>query len=103
MIFHIALESDWVAAEGSGRYAVSTLGRSLADEGFIHASHDHQVDGVLTRYYSEVTEPLVVLTIDPGLLGCEVREEAPPGSDEAFPHIYGPVPVGAVVEVRPLP
>jgi uncharacterized protein (DUF952 family) len=102
VIFHVAFESDWQAAERAGEYRVSTVGRSLDDEGFIHASHEHQVDGVLRRYYSDVAEPLVLLGIDPGLLGCEVREEAPPGSPERFPHIYGPIPAGAVVDVRPV-
>lgn len=102
VIFHVALASDWQRAQVSGRYEMSTLGRTLRDEGFIHASHRHQVDGVVERFYAAVTDPLVLLAIDPERLGCEVREEAPPGTDERFPHIYGPIPVAAVVEARRL-
>jgi uncharacterized protein (DUF952 family) len=102
VIFHIALREDWHAAEQAGEYRVSTVGRSLDEEGFIHASHRHQVDGVLERFYAEVSEPLVLLAIDAGRLDCEVREEAPPGSDERFPHVYGPIPTDAVVAVSPL-
>jgi uncharacterized protein (DUF952 family) len=99
-IFHLALADDWRAAEDEGEYRVSTRGASLDDVGFLHASHAHQVAGVAARYYADVTEELVLLVIDPDRLGVPVVEEVPPGGDEAFPHIYGPLPVSAVVEVR---
>jgi uncharacterized protein (DUF952 family) len=110
-IFHLALARDWEAAPAAGEYAVSTLGRTLAEEGFIHASHADQWRAVRDRFYSEVAEPLVLLVIDPSLLTAEVREEAVPGLAEhlrsvaslprssACPHIYGPVNLDAVVRV----
>ena len=99
-IFHLALADDWRAAEERGEYRVSTRGASLDDVGFLHASHGHQVAGVAQRYYADVTEELVLLVIDPDRLDVPLVEEVPPGGDEAFPHIYGPLPVSAVVEVR---
>jgi uncharacterized protein (DUF952 family) len=40
-IFHIATLADWKQAAESGSYTTSTLGRTLAEEGFIHAArHD---------------------------------------------------------------
>ena len=101
-IFHIATVDDWRAAERAGDYRVSTLGRSLADEGFIHASRSGQVDGVRAAFYSGPDLRLVMLEIDPALLDVELRLEVPPGADEAFPHIYGPLATGAVVGVREL-
>ncbi|GGO11105.1 hypothetical protein GCM10010116_22370 [Microbispora rosea subsp. aerata] len=102
MIFHLALASDWDAAVTAGEYRVSTLGRTLEEEGFIHASATlDQVHGVAGRYYGHVTEPLVLLEIDEERLGCPVRLEVPEGADEAFPHIYGPIPVTAVTAVSP--
>ncbi|GII77990.1 hypothetical protein Sru01_29720 [Sphaerisporangium rufum] len=101
-ILHLALAADWRAAVAAGEYRVSTLGRTLAQEGFIHACADErQLHGVAGRYYAGVSEPLVVLAIDPGRLGCPVVTEVPPGAAEAFPHIYGPVPVAAVTTVTP--
>ncbi|WP_424532379.1 DUF952 domain-containing protein [Sphaerisporangium viridialbum] len=101
-ILHLALAGDWAEAARAGEYRVSTLGRTLAEEGFIHACADlDQLRGVAERYYTEVTEPLVVLTVDQGRLGCPVLLEVPPGAEEAFPHIYGPLPVEAVVSVSP--
>jgi uncharacterized protein (DUF952 family) len=101
-IYHLALASHWAAAQQAGEYAVSTLGRTLQEEGFIHASRADQWPGVRERFYSDVTEPLVLLVIDPARLTAEVREEAVPDSAETFPHVYGPIEVAAVVEVRTL-
>lgn len=101
-IFHVAQVDDWLAAKRSGDYRVSTLGRSLADEGFIHASRRHQVDGVRSSFYSDPGLRLVLLEIDPARLDVELRLEVPPGAGEAFPHIYGPLGIDAVVGVRDL-
>ena len=103
LLFHIALASDWAEAQKSGTYTISTLGRTLAEEGFIHAAYGDQWPGVRERFYSDVAEPLVLLRIDGDLLDVPVVEEPPtPGATEVFPHIYGPLPAGAVVGVIPL-
>jgi uncharacterized protein (DUF952 family) len=105
-LFHVALAADWQAAREAGDYRVSSLGRALEEEGFLHASYAHQWPGVLAAYYSKLEEPLVLLEIDPDRLDVPVVVEAPAGSGpgaEQFPHVYGPLPVDAVVAVRPLP
>lgn len=99
-IFHIATRADWDAARRTGSYTTSTVGRSLAEEGFIHASRREQVAGVFARYYRDVAEPLVLLTIAPERLAAEVRDD--PVGDTTFPHVYGPIDTAAVVDVRPL-
>jgi uncharacterized protein (DUF952 family) len=101
-IFHIATAADWDAARRSGSYTTSTLGRTLAEEGFIHASHGDQWQGVRTLFYAGVTEPLVLLAIDPDKLTAPVVEEVPEGADRAFPHIYGALNADAVVRAIPL-
>jgi uncharacterized protein (DUF952 family) len=101
-IFHIATAADWAAAQRSGSYTTSTLGRTLAEEGFIHASHADQWQGVRTMFYAEVSDPLVLLAIDPDKLTAPVVEEVPDGADRAFPHIYGPLNAAAVVRAIPL-
>lgn len=102
-IFHLALASDWAAAQESGAYTTSTLGRTLAEEGFIHASRADQWTAVRERFYGDVSEPLVLLQIDTDLLDVPVVEEpAVPGGAETFPHIYGRLPAAAVVKAIPL-
>jgi uncharacterized protein (DUF952 family) len=101
-IFHIATVAEWEAAQRSGSYTTSTLGRTLAEEGFIHASHADQWQGVRQAFYGGVTEPLVLLAIDPERLTAPVVEEVPDGETRAFPHIYGALNADAVVRAIPL-
>ena len=101
-IFHIATVADWEAAQRSGSYTTSTLGRTLAEEGFIHASRVEQWQGVRDRFYAGVSEPLVLLVIESELLGSPVVEEVPDGATETFPHVYGPINASAVVQAIPL-
>ena len=101
-IYHLALVADWEAAQRSGDYRVSSLGVTLEQEGFLHASRADQWEGVKERYYSGVTEPLVLLVIDPTLLTAPLVVEAAPGTGETFPHVYGPLNLDAVVGLRPV-
>ena len=100
-IFHIATAADWEQARTSGAYTTSTVGRSLEDEGFLHAARREQVDGVFQRYYRGIGEPLVLLTIDTDRLGVPWREDAV--GAETYPHVYGPLNVDAVVSAEPYP
>jgi uncharacterized protein (DUF952 family) len=96
-ILHIALPSDWDRARPTGEYAISTRRVTLADEGFIHCSYPHQVEGVANRFYADV-DHLVLLQIDIDALRSVVVDEPPfAGSPDRFPHIYGPITVDAVV------
>ena len=100
MIHHIASAEDWERARSTGAYRMSTRGRTLDEEGFIHCSRAGQVAAVADRFYRGVTG-LVLLTIDERRLTSEVRYEFVPGADESFPHVYGPLNVDAVVRVEP--
>lgn len=99
-IYHAALPGDWERARSAGAYAVSTRGRSLDDEGFIHCSHRHQVEQVANGFYGDVPD-LVLLEIDPAQLNVAVVDENVAGGDELFPHVYGPLPLYAIVAARP--
>ena len=101
VIYHIALVADWKQAQSEGEYRVSTRGRSLEEQGFIHAGTSDQVAPVANAIYRQDDE-LVVLVIDVGRLTAEVRFESVPGWDHPFPHIYGPLNVDAVTETLPL-
>lgn len=102
LIYHVALESDWDAARSTGSYRVSTIGRTLEDEGFIHCSYPDQVAGVANTFYAGVAEPLVLLAVDTDRVGSEVIAENTGGGIELFPHVYGPIPVAAVATVTEL-
>jgi uncharacterized protein (DUF952 family) len=101
LIYHIATRADWELALAGGEYTRSSVDKTLAEECFIHASQASQVARTANRFYRDVTGDLVLLVIDPGLLGAEVRYEQVPGAELPFPHVFGPVNVDAVVDVRP--
>lgn len=96
-IFHMALPGDWLAAQATGTYSMSTRGATVAGEGFMHCSFAHQMPGVAERFYADVDE-IVVLHIDRAAISSDLRIEPPAdGVDELFPHIYREVAVDEVV------
>ncbi|MGW2743340.1 DUF952 domain-containing protein [Streptomyces sp. NPDC001450] len=101
-IVHITERSLWEAARERGTYEVSTRGRTLQEEGFIHFSTRDQLPRIAALLYGDYEGPdeLVVLVVDPALLGVPLKHEAMPPNGEEFPHVYGPVPVEAVVDVE---
>ena len=88
-IFHAALPEKWAAAGDQYEH------ESLATEGFIHCSFAGQLDGVLSRYFSDMSE-VTILEIDPEKLTSKLVVE-PSANGEKFPHIYGRIDRNAVV------
>jgi glutathione S-transferase len=101
VIYHIATRTDWETAQADGEYTRSSVDKTLAEEGFIHASQASQVARTANKFYRDVPGDLVLLVIDPGRLRAEVRYEDVPGAELPFPHVYGPLNTDAVVEARP--
>ena len=100
-LFHLALEQDWINAQASGYYNVSTRGLNLDQVGFIHLSWRDQVADSFNRFYADAGAVLV-LEIDPFMVASPLRADASP-SGELFPHLYGRLPVAAVVAEHPAP
>lgn len=99
-IYHLALRDEWEAAVAEGgAYRRSTLGKSLADQGFIHCSFESQVESTANLIYRG-RDDVLLLTIGTSKLGAEVRVENLDGGTALFPHIYGPLPLDAVVGVE---
>ncbi|NEB82444.1 DUF952 domain-containing protein, partial [Streptomyces sp. SID14478] len=101
-LLHLTERALWQSALVSGTYTMSTRGKSLQEVGFIHCSYPHQVRAVAELLYGTDPAPgeLVVLVIDPERLDVPVRVEPGVPGGEQFPHIYGPLPLSAVTEVR---
>ncbi len=98
MIYRLAEPHDWSAAQRQGFFASP----DLAAEGFIHFSERHQVEGVARRYYSG-RAGLILLVVDETRLGpaAPLKRENTTGGTELFPHVYGAVPLDAVVQSAP--
>jgi uncharacterized protein (DUF952 family) len=69
-------------------------------DGYIHLSCGSQVAATLDRHFSGV-DGLVLAAVDLSVLGDTVHWE-PARGGLLFPHIYGPMPVGAVAAVTTL-
>lgn len=101
-IYHIATVADWERAKEDGAYTTSTRGKTLAEQGFIHASSAEQTVPTANRFYADIGEPVIILVIEVARLTAPLRYEDVPGSPAPFPHIYGPLNLDAVVDVLPL-
>ncbi|KUL69914.1 MULTISPECIES: DUF952 domain-containing protein [unclassified Streptomyces] len=101
-ILHLTERSLWEAARERGAYEISTRGRTLQEEGFIHCSTRAQLPAVAAFLYGSYdgSDDLVVLVVDPERLDVPLRYEAVKPGGEEFPHVYGPLPVSAVVDVE---
>jgi uncharacterized protein (DUF952 family) len=98
-IHHLTSRAEWEAARAVGAYEAASFG----DEGFIHFSNPPQVERTARKFYADVAD-LVILTVAVERLPTTtpLRDEGgDPGSAETFPHLYGPLPVDAVVDVQP--
>lgn len=96
-LYHLARRAEWQAAEAAGSYAGSADDRR---DGFIHFSTAEQVVESAARHRAGESDILLVV----------VAEDAtgpwrwePARSGDLFAHLYGPLPMKAVVGVHELP
>lgn len=94
IIYHVTTASGWNAAKEKGFYDHP----SIKAEGFIHCSQEHQVAGVLKRYFDGQGD-LVKLVIDTDKLTSKFVFDWSPSTADTFPHVYGPINIDAVVDV----
>jgi uncharacterized protein (DUF952 family) len=99
MILHFCPRVEWESAVAAGSYAADTL----ASQGYIHCSTRELVHVPATIRARGRTD-LLLLEIDEARLPVPLvwEDGDPPHPDGTqFPHVYGPIPVDAVVSVRP--
>jgi uncharacterized protein (DUF952 family) len=97
---HLCGVDEWARARSRGGIRLAVSG-SDGKAQFIHLSTLDQVHLPANRLYRG-RDDLVLLHIDPTLLDSPVRwEPGVPTDPESmlFPHLYGPLPVRAVIRV----
>lgn len=94
IIYHVTPAAEWQVAKEKGFYEHP----SLTAEGFIHCSQEHQVAGVLERYFAGQTN-LLRLNIDTDKLSSKFVFDWSPSTADTFPHVYGPINLDAVIAV----
>ena len=97
LVFKLVDGAEWRAAEAAGVFAGSAADRA---DGFIHFSSAAQAPGTAEKWF-EGRKDLTLVAIDAGALGAALKWE-PSRGGELFPHLYGPLPMSAVVWSRPL-
>lgn len=95
-VFKILSREAWREAEATGRLPWSAKD---IEDGFVHLSAAEQVAETARRHFAG-QEDLVLVELDAEKLS-ELRWEVSRGGAR-FPHVYGEVPVSAVVRVGAL-
>jgi uncharacterized protein (DUF952 family) len=101
LIFHFCGRDEWAAARQAGSYTAD----SLPADGFIHCS-DLSTVLLPANAVARGRADLVLLEIDEIRLAARPRREPGDPTDPGsllFPHVYGPIPVEAVVAVHDFP
>ncbi len=94
MIYHITIPTEYALFDGKDFFEAA----SLRSEGFIHCSTREQLGDTAKRYYSKVTD-ILVLEIDEEKLSSELKYELASNGKE-FPHIYGRLNKEAVLNKK---
>jgi len=107
VLVHLCGSDEWSRARDRGAIRPQDCGSDTPGR-FIHLSTPQQVHLPANRLFRGRAD-LVLLHVDPALLDSPLRWEPGVPTDPAsmlFPHLYGPLPVGAVIRVtayRPAP
>ncbi len=98
LIYHMCRRAEWTAAEATGSYPGSSQD---AADGFIHFSTAEQIRESARKHRAGQSD-LVLVTVEAAKLGPALKWE-PSRGGALFPHLYGALPLQAVVAVQPLP
>ncbi|HEY7245886.1 MAG TPA: DUF952 domain-containing protein [Xanthobacteraceae bacterium] len=98
IIYKICEHPVWKEAQRHGTF--EGAGADLLD-GFIHFSTVSQVRETAAKHFASGGD-LVLVAVDAQALAGALRWEPSRGGD-LFPHLYGPLPLHAVLWTRPLP
>jgi uncharacterized protein (DUF952 family) len=93
--FKILTADQWAQFQGDGIFTGAPV--DLAD-GYIHLSAKDQLAETLTKHFAG-QGGLVIAEVDLATLGATVKWEVSRGG-ALFPHIYGPLPMTAVLGSR---
>ena len=97
LVYKIVATEEWTRAEAAGVFAGAPVDRA---DGFIHFSTAEQAPETAAKWFAG-RDDLTLAAVDAEALGKDLRWE-PSRGGALFPHLYGPLPMSAVVWSRPL-
>jgi uncharacterized protein (DUF952 family) len=98
LIYKICTAAEWHEAEHAGVYRGSAVDHH---DGFIHFSTAEQATETAARHFAGQHD-LVLVAVAADRLGERLKWE-PSRGGALFPHLYGELPLAAVLRVDPLP
>ena len=98
VIYKIVTTEQWDEALSAGVFKGAPV--DLAD-GYIHFSTAEQVEETAAKHFSG-GEGLLLVSVSRAALGNPLVDE-PSRGGALFPHLYGDLPLSAVLSVAPLP
>ncbi len=97
LVYKIVATEKWTEAEAARVFAGAPVDRA---DGFIHFSTAEQAPETAAKWFAG-RDDLTLAAVDAEALGGALRWE-PSRGGALFPHLYGPLPMSAVVWSRPL-
>lgn len=97
LIYKLLDAPSWMAAQAAGVFKGSAVD---ARDGFIHFSDAAQAQETARLHFKGACD-LVLLSVESTRFGEALKWEASRGG-ALFPHLYGDLPVDAVIEARAL-
>ncbi|MCJ2055973.1 DUF952 domain-containing protein [Methylobacterium sp. J-048] len=98
LIYKICPRALWREAEAAGRFTGAPVDQA---DGFIHFSTAEQTAETASRHFAG-QDDLLLIAVEAERLGAALRYE-PSRGGALFPHLYGDLPLAAVVSVVELP
>ena len=99
-IYTMVRITDWQSVAATGAYLGSADDRR---DGFLHFSTAAQLRASAAKHRAGEAD-LLLVEVDAAALGPALRWEPPSGGQRAglFPHLYGSLPLIAVLSVEPI-
>ncbi|MBY0461663.1 MAG: DUF952 domain-containing protein [Alphaproteobacteria bacterium] len=94
IIYKLILAPEWEASKKEGIYKGSALDQA---DGYMHCSTADQIQGTLDKFFAGQTD-VILLSIDTNKIKQHLKWEKSPRSGRIFPHLYGPLPLSAVIK-----
>lgn len=102
IIFKILTRPEWDVLRAAGEFLGSEDDKR---DGFVHLSTREQLQGTLDKHYSAAKtggDDLVLAAFEAAALGGALKYETSRGG-QAFPHLYAPLPLSALLQHWGLP
>lgn len=98
LIYKLLRADEWIALQSRGETDGAPIDVS---DGYVHFSTAAQAAATAAKYFAGC-EGLMLLALDPAVLGPGLRWEPARGGD-LFPHLYGPLRMADLLWAAPLP